>query len=337
MFTMRIWKSALLLFLCTTGLSAQVPAIPAAGMISWWPGDHDASDIYGSNNGTLAGGASAGAPGYVGGAFLFDGTNGYCTIADVPSLHPTNLTVMGWLRCDALNTPAVGGSYPGEQYVVFHQNDQAINFEGFTLAKDREPRYTGTNDTWCFDTTSDGGDSVFVESQTLVATNVWYHVAGVRGSNYLQIYINGKLEAQTNVDFPIAYGDHPLCFATTGETNWDHRFAGALDEVMLFDRALSADEIHTIYAAGHAGAAKTPTAVSLALSAPTNSQVFPAVTIAGIPGQSGEVQDTAEPLAASNNWVPQSELTLTATSNVWVDTNPATGPRRYYRVITNAP
>ena len=33
----------------------QTCAVPPAGLVSWWPGDGNADDIYGSNNGTAVG------------------------------------------------------------------------------------------------------------------------------------------------------------------------------------------------------------------------------------------------------------------------------------------
>jgi hypothetical protein len=90
-------------------------------------------------------------------------------------------------------------------------------------------------------------------STTLVTTGVWYHVAGVCGSNFTQLYVNGQLESQTDLNFPLDYGTNALYFGSSGQSDWDHRFAGLLDEVSLYNRALSAEEIDLIYAAGAAG------------------------------------------------------------------------------------
>ncbi len=301
-----------------------------SGLISWWPGGTDASDIAGSNDGILFGGATAGNPGVVGGAFLFDGTNGYCRIPDAPSLHPTNLTVEAWARCDLLTTPT-NGAYPGLEYVIFHQNTNMFNFEGFALVKDRRPKFTGTNDTWAFSVTSTTGVNVFVESVTRVQTNVWYHLAGVRGSNYIQIYVNGVLEAQTNVSFPQGYGPYPLYFADTGQSYYDPKFAGALDEVGLYNRALSSNEIQAIYAAGCAGKCKTPTALSIGLTQPPPA--FPQVTIGGLTGQIYGIQATTTPLAASNTWVGMTNQTLPASTDIWTDPSQPTNGQKFYRAL----
>lgn len=305
------------------------------GLIGWWPGDGGANDIAGTNNGTLEGGATADSPGVVGTAFLFDGTNGYVSIPDSPALHPTNLTIEAWVRCDLLDTPS-DNSYPGQQYIIFHQNANAVNFEGFDLAKDREPVYVGTNDTWCFEVTSATGDNVYVESVTYVQTNVWYHLAGVRGSNYIQLYVNGILEGQTNVDFPVGYGNFPLYFATTGQSYYDHKFGGALDEIALYNRALSSNEIAAIYAAGYHGKCKTPTAVSIALSPGTSQppQLFPELTIGGLAGQAYGIQASSSLLTLTNGWVGLTNQTLSGSTGVWLDPAPASAGQRYYRVLS---
>jgi len=313
------------------------PAPP--GVIGWWPGDVDVSDIFSTNNGMLEGGATAGDPGFVEGCMVFDGTNGYAAIPDSPVMHPTNLTIEAWVRCDNLNATGNGG-YPGQQYMIFHQNSMEYNFEGFDLAKDRRPPYVGTNDTWCFEVTSTTGSSsgsnVFVESTIFVQTNVWYHLAGVRGSNYIQLYVNGQLQAQTSVDFPQSYGTTPLYFADTGEHYYDPKFAGALDEVTYYNRALGSNEIAAIYAAGHQGKCKEPTVVSIGLSNGV-SEVNPQLTIAGIPGQNYAIQEVSGPLGITNDWVSLTNLTLLSTADLWLDPAPVLEAQRYYRATTNSP
>jgi hypothetical protein len=50
---------------------------PPSGLVSWWKGEGNATDSVGTNNGALSPSGASYAPGLVGQAFRFDGTNGY--------------------------------------------------------------------------------------------------------------------------------------------------------------------------------------------------------------------------------------------------------------------
>ena len=243
------------LFMLTTTLPVFGAAVcqPApAGLVGWWPGEGNANDIAGSATGTLQGGATATVAGEVGQAFSFNGTNGYVSIPDSPVLHPANLTIEAWVRFSSLNSVGAGGSPAGDQYLVFKQNTRSGDFESFDLSK---TRLTG-GDVFRFLVTSASGQTAEIDSATFLATNVWYHVAAVRGSNFTQLYVNGQLERQMTVSFPQDYGALPLYFGTSGQTYWDHKFSGSMDEVSLYNRALASNEIAAIYAAGAAGKCK---------------------------------------------------------------------------------
>jgi hypothetical protein len=227
---------------------------PPAGLIGWWPGDGSANNVAGTNNGSLQGGATASAAGVVGSGFGFDGTNGYVQVPDSPVLRPTNLTVEAWVRFDSLDSAGSGGSPPGQQYIVFKQNTRTTYFEGFFLGKGRY----ANRDFFVFGVSSASGVAPELDSVVTVTTGAWYHVAGVRGSNFIQLYVNGQFDSQTSVNFPQDYGNFPLCFGTSGQSYWDHKLNGALDEVSLHNRALSAEEIAAIYAAGGSGKCKVP-------------------------------------------------------------------------------
>ncbi|HWH68088.1 MAG TPA: LamG-like jellyroll fold domain-containing protein, partial [Candidatus Sulfotelmatobacter sp.] len=238
-----------------------------AGLISWWPGDTDAKDIVSTNNGTLQNGASINPNGFVGGAFSFDGVNDFVRIPDAPALRPANLTVEAWVLFTSLNSS--GNSSAGQQYIVFKQNTRSSNFEGYYLGKTRR---TG-GDAFTFGVSSAAGQYVGANSTPLIKTGVWYHVAGVRGPNFIQLYVNGQLASQATVSFAQNYGNYPLYLGTSGQSYWDRKLAGLLDEVSLYSRALTATEIAAIYTAGRGGKCKTaPPTISL--TAPTNNAAF---------------------------------------------------------------
>ncbi|MFO1513329.1 MAG: immunoglobulin domain-containing protein, partial [Verrucomicrobiota bacterium] len=225
----------------------------ASGLISWWPGDGNANDIAFTNNGTLQGGAVISNAYFSGQAFFFNGTNAFVQIPNSPSLRPTNFTIECFVQFASL-TSTGSGAPAGDQYIVFKQNTRSTDFEGFDLSKTR----VGTNDVFRFIVSSASGQSVSVQSTTTISVGTWYHLAAVRGSNFVQLYINSVLEGQTNVSFAQDYGNFPLYFGTSGQAVWDRKLNGILEEVSIYDRALSPGEISAIYYAYGWGKCKAP-------------------------------------------------------------------------------
>jgi alpha-tubulin suppressor-like RCC1 family protein len=248
---------------------------PPVGIVGWWPSEGTAADIIGTNNGSLQGGASASAPGLVGSAFRFDGTNSFVAISNSAVLRPTNFTVEAWVRFAGLNSLGSGGSPAGDQYIIFRQNSRSGDFEGFDLSKTRK----GANDVFRFLVASAAGQTVELDSSTIIRTGAWYHVAAIRGSNFTQLYVNGVLERQTNVSFPQDYGNFPLYFGTSGQTYWDHKFNGELDEISIYSRALSSNEIAAIYGATNLGKCK----LGITISSLPNQRSFPGGAARAVP------------------------------------------------------
>jgi hypothetical protein len=252
--------------------------VPPTGIVGWWPAEGDANDISGTNPGVLLAGATANATGFVGSAFGFDGTNSYVQIPDSPAFHPAVLTIEGWVKFDSLNSAGTGPAQ-GEQFIAFKQNSRSAGFEGFYLGKTR----ISSQDRLTFQVTSSSGLNVEVDSTTVVTAGFWYHVAGVRGSNSLQIFVNGQLQSQATVSFPQDYGTLPLYFGTSGQPSWDRKLRGQLDEVSLYNRPLATNEIAAIYAAGVAGKCQAPriAAQPQSQSVPVGTTVTLTVTATG--------------------------------------------------------
>jgi len=235
----------------TSGIAAQAPPsciAPASGLVSWWPGDGNTVDIQDSNPGTLVNGATF-APGKVGLGFSLDGVDDRVEIPDAANLKPANVTVDAWVKFDALDTP--GASLPGLQYIVFKRNSRTSFFEGYTLVKIR----VGAVDRLRFVISSAAGVQVVASSTTAVAAGQFYHVAGSYDGSSAKLYVNGALEDQQAASFPLDYGTRPV-FIGTSEEGHNGRLKGVVDEVSIYNRALSAAEIQAIFNAGSAGKCK---------------------------------------------------------------------------------
>lgn len=104
--------------------------------MAWWPGEGDARDIIGTNNGALMGGVTF-VTGEVGMAFSFDGSSGYIAVSNTSSMDfgTNDFTIAGWIRLSTLDAGPGGGreiihksvgSVPGNNnYTYFLEDDPA--------------------------------------------------------------------------------------------------------------------------------------------------------------------------------------------------------------------
>jgi len=85
------------------GNPPDICTLPPSEMVAWYPGEGNANDIQGNNNGTLQNGATF-AAGKVGQAFSFDGVDDYVEVPNAANLNITGpLTIDVWVKLNAAN------------------------------------------------------------------------------------------------------------------------------------------------------------------------------------------------------------------------------------------
>lgn len=229
---------------------------PPANLASWWPGDGDANDIVAGNEGALQGGTGFGA-GMVGQAFLLDGIDDYVGAGNDPSLHVSSgdFTVDAWVLFNDLDHP------PGGNTGTTQQGDMSIvdkmrfggNGDGWRLIKQTDNRFW-----FCLGNGSNGcggfSSPTTVVSTTVVTTGVWYHVAAVKSAAGIAIYVNGA--QQHAKALPSFVDTHNGSLRIGSNVTEGAHLNGLIDEVDIFNRALSATEIAAIYNAASDGKCK---------------------------------------------------------------------------------
>lgn len=84
--------------------SSSCDSVPS-GLVSWWPGEGNAADVYGDNNGTMLPGITF-VPGIVEHAFNFDGVTGAVVVPAANNLAVKSFTIETWIYpTDISSTP----------------------------------------------------------------------------------------------------------------------------------------------------------------------------------------------------------------------------------------
>jgi hypothetical protein len=94
-----------------------------------------------------------------------------------------------------------------------------------------------------FSVIADVGASTVAVSPIRVPVGVWCHLAGVYDGSNVSIYVDGALAATHAMAVKPLHGPSPL---EIGISHGGHSFNGALDDVRIYDRALSAAEVKAL-------------------------------------------------------------------------------------------
>jgi Concanavalin A-like lectin/glucanases superfamily len=229
------------------------PALGSSGLVGHWPlnegvGTHIA-DISGlRNDGVLSGGATW-VPGVSGSALSFDGQTGQVRIPNSPSLSPaSSVTVSAWVRH--------AGS-PGDYRYIVAKGATGCIAASYGL-------YTGPNGGLQFYVSQRRGTTYArsADDGLGVWDGRWHLVVGTFDGTAIRLFVDGS-EVGSSVTYPGALeydlpnsndfyiGDYTGC--------QQHEFLGAIDDVRVWSRALTPQQVKDLMPAGGGGSTSPPT------------------------------------------------------------------------------
>ena len=166
-------------------------------------------------------------------AYLFDGIDDFIRIPDANSLTPTNqkLTIAAWFKIFETRGKSImykGSKNNNREYSVgvsyASKAGFAINNNGLL-----------------------GENQIGINSKISINDNEWYFLVGVWNGSEIKIYVNGKLENTKTVNATIGNFDSDLFIGTYGGDIEKYAFKGIIDDIAIFNTALSSTEIKQIY------------------------------------------------------------------------------------------
>ena len=221
-------------------------ALPA-DMVAWWRGDsatgNTVSDTIGGHDGGFFSGNSGAAASYtpdgkVGSAFALDGMV-YIGVPDAEELRPSEMTAEAWVFPTVLSADL--------QTVIARGSATNQHVAWWMGVVNGAPRFISKHI---------GFEVLVLEAPSAIPLNAWTHLAISFDGVTKRLYVDGAQVASQSVPGLLIYeppGVPVTIGAKIGSNVSSARFAGRVDEVSLYRRALSGDEIFSIADAGSAG------------------------------------------------------------------------------------
>ena len=205
-------------------------ALPARaatpGLVGAWsfdePSGTSSQDLSGLGNHAKLGSVTRSA-GKFGQALTFKGSSGsYVTVADAPSLRMTKaVTIEAWVKPSTTT---------GWRTVVLKERPDQLSYALYAANEQHRPAghiFTSR------DTAVAGG--------TALPVNTWSHLASTWDGNTQTLYVNGKKVASAALKGSVVNSSKPLRIG--GNALWSEWFKGSIDDVRVYNRALSATEV----------------------------------------------------------------------------------------------
>jgi len=221
---------------------------PSTNIVGWWPGDGNTYDFAELNHGILTNGADFGA-GEVSQAFRFSTSNATVKIPANTNLdvgQGDGFTIECWVNP---TSASVWGSVP-----LVEWNDG--NYWGVHFFINE---YYGAPGNFFANIVDDGGGWHHINSGGGVVSNEFQHLALTydKTSGIADLYHNGVLVAEDDMGSFTPLTSYDLYLGRRTAPDYDlSTYSGLIDEVTLYNRALTGTEISAIYSAGCAGKCK---------------------------------------------------------------------------------
>ena len=234
----------------------------ARGLVGHWTFDEGkgsiAHDVSGRDNHGTVMGAAKWNEGIIGAALELDGIDDFVSIPNESQFDITgNLTVSAWIRVESFTKRWQAILTKGDRAWRLHRAGSR-NSVGFA----------------CSDLSRNQTGDLFGHKG--VADGRWHHVAGVLDGTRMSIYVDGALDVSAASSPNVSVNDYSVLIGANAQAD-ERLFCGLIDDVRVYDRALSVDELGLLVKAG--GVAPPPPSHPAAIALPS------------IPGESREIFD----------------------------------------------
>lgn len=177
--------------------------------------------------------------GVAGNALGFDGKDDYVEVTSTPWLSaPSAFTLSAWVNVVAWNDPK-----GAQDYVISKDDGKSRRAHGYLLRYRQGGlmNFTLGASRW--------HDAI---STTKASLGEWHHMTATYDGQTGKLFVDGEQNGNELVSGAIDPSDFPLRIGQNAYSK-ERGIRGRIDEVAIFNRALSADEVRTVFRIGQAG------------------------------------------------------------------------------------
>jgi hypothetical protein len=223
------WTLVIMIFIGISLTQSALSAVVSIWLMNENKGNviKDATGAH-KQDGTFIGGVKWEPKGKFGSAVSFDGATGHIEIPDPNNrLTPKNITLMSWVKMEDIS---------GLRSIL-EQYDWAGAFGTHAFRTS-----DGQLQLWVI--WGAAGDNILGGK---IKASEWTHVAGTYDGENIRVYVNGKMEAEKKgAKKDLAVSSKTLSIGVRGDSKDTQWLKGLVDEVAIFDTALSEKEITAI-------------------------------------------------------------------------------------------
>lgn len=231
--------TTILMLLVFTSIFSQIPSyVPTNGLVGYWPFNGNANDSSGNgNNGTINGATlTSDRFGNINSAYDFDGLSNYIEVNSSNSLNVTNLyTLSTWINVLQWSFLA-----PIDEHAIISKIENGNWYGGYEI-------FTGGSTGIIAHSGNIGNSNIYLYNSNY-NTNNWYNVVVTYDGNILKMFINGILVNSQNHTGLLQTSSIPLRFGRRGGAGfYNNWFKGKIDDIGIWNRALTPQEITDLY------------------------------------------------------------------------------------------
>jgi hypothetical protein len=218
------------------------------GLVAWWKFDETSGTVaYDSsgngNNGTLTSGPTW-ISGKIEGALSFDGVDDYVKVKHSDELSLVNsCSIALWIK---ISRKTASGSLDSDAN-LFSKRLNLVNYEEAYALKvfgpDRDNRGRAE-----FGTNASTFTPPWHAGSSIVDTNDWYHLTVAIDNQSVRIYINSLIDSESSYTGQLSSSEQPIFIGIKADMT--RAVKGIIDDVRIYDRALSASEVQALYKLG---------------------------------------------------------------------------------------